>query len=246
MSKSQRETHEATAHKVETCPQCSFSAPAFQLKSHKCKKPLQKCTFCKAEILYEESVDHMKECGSRTQRCGVCGKYVQAWEFEKHEAACVLQPRVEEPRAPQRPNRFLKPEAEPKAKAHAEEAKAPRSQVAKPSDPVVAKPAKPTQAVAPKPGVAAGSTKPKPGSSAKPGAGKLGMGKPVEGRANPMGRPAPQRVPQPAIDDDEDMEEPKPAVRQAGHHSGPANPSRKQDADLDRAVAASMQGQDWA
>lgn len=107
MDKRLRESHDSTAHVPTPCPHCRTQMPAYQLPSHKCRKapnPPKACTFCQAEIAYEDYVDHVKDCGSRTQQCPTCQEYVQSWEFDKHIGICVANPPIERPqRAANRP-----------------------------------------------------------------------------------------------------------------------------------------------
>lgn len=171
MDKRLREAHDSTAHVVTPCPHCRVQLPAYQLPSHKCRKapnPPKPCTFCQAEIPYEDYVDHVKDCGSRTQQCPTCRKFIQSWEFDKHVASCFVSPPVERPqRVANRP--YVNAETENKARVDPGKVGASRAlggkQPAKPGRPTAV--AKPGPAV--RPAVKPGAHKP-----GKAGASKAG------------------------------------------------------------------------
>lgn len=120
LKKTEKLEHEAAAHKSEQCPHCRLTAPAYEMAKHKCQKLPKSCQFCNAVIIFDDYVEHVKTCGSRTQQCPTCKKYIQAWMYDKHESTCVPEP---EPVRPQRPNRFLEQERQAKEKARQEDAK---------------------------------------------------------------------------------------------------------------------------
>lgn len=120
LKKSEKVEHEAAVHKSEQCLHCRLTAPAYEMAKHKCQKLPKSCQFCNAVIIFDDYVEHVKVCGSRTQQCPICKKYIQAWVYEKHEDTCVPEP---EPVRPQRPNRFMEQERQAKEKARQEDAK---------------------------------------------------------------------------------------------------------------------------
>ena len=158
MDKRQQEEHNSTAHVSTPCPHCDEVLPAYKLPTHKCRKAPRACTFCQAQIAYEDYVDHVKECGSRTQQCPICHKFIQSWEFEKHVAVCV--PHVPAAKASTRPH----PKAGSDTKARNDQANH-RPQPTR----VSAKPGVPRAAGAPKPG--AGKVGGRKAGAAQPPAG---------------------------------------------------------------------------
>ena len=120
LKKAEKAEHEEAAHKTETCPHCRLSAPAYQMAKHKCEKLPKTCQFCNAVIIFDEYVEHVKVCGSRTQLCPVCKKYIQAWTYERHEATCVPEPEPVRAPAPPKYNRFIEQERQAKEKVQAQ------------------------------------------------------------------------------------------------------------------------------
>lgn len=177
MDKRLREAHDSTAHVVTPCPHCRVPLPAYQLPSHKCRKapnPPKPCTFCQAEIPYEDYVDHVKDCGSRTQQCPTCRKYIQSWEIDKHVASCITNPPVERPqKVANRP--YPSAESETKARVDPGKVGASRALGGKPA-------ARPGPAV--RPGAVA-----KPGPAGRP-ALKPGTHKPGKAGASKAGPPS--------------------------------------------------------
>lgn len=115
LKKSDKVEHEAAAHKSEQCQHCRMTAPAYEMAKHKCQKLPKPCQFCNAVIIFDEFVEHVKVCGSRTQLCPICKKYIQAWKYDSHEATCVPEP--VRPPPSQKPNRFIDEERKVKERA---------------------------------------------------------------------------------------------------------------------------------
>ena len=190
LKKSDKVEHEAAAHKSEQCQHCRMTAPAYEMAKHKCQKLPKPCQFCNAEIIFDEFVEHVKVCGSRTQQCPICKKYIQAWTYDSHEATCVPEP--VRPPAPQKPNRFIDEERKAKERAQErirqEDSKVSPIRATNPPDRARAQPAvsakKPTESIrpsvkltptvqAPKPSIPSRQEiASKPGVTGRPAAGK--------------------------------------------------------------------------
>lgn len=57
-------------------------------QSDHCAERLQTCVFCKLELPWKELSQHQLVCGSRTELCGDCGRYVTLRDQEVHELTC--------------------------------------------------------------------------------------------------------------------------------------------------------------
>lgn len=153
LKKSDKVEHEAAAHKSEQCQHCRMTAPAYEMAKHKCQKLPKLCQFCNAVIIFDEYVEHVRVCGSRTQQCPICKKYIQAWTYDSHEATCVPEP----VRPPQKPNRFIDEERRAKERVQErirqEDSKVSPVRAANPPDKARAQPAvsakKPTESIRP-------------------------------------------------------------------------------------------------
>lgn len=57
-------------------------------QSDHCAERLQTCVFCKLELPWKELSQHQLVCGSRTELCGDCGRYVTLRDQAVHELSC--------------------------------------------------------------------------------------------------------------------------------------------------------------
>lgn len=57
-------------------------------QSDHCAERLQTCLFCKLELPWKELSQHQLICGSRTELCGDCGRYVTLRDQAVHELSC--------------------------------------------------------------------------------------------------------------------------------------------------------------
>ncbi|XP_078063869.1 XIAP-associated factor 1 [Mustelus asterias] len=62
-----------------------------KLETHQgeqCVERMLNCRFCDLETQSRALLEHEEACGSRTNRCGDCGKYVMCREQESHQQTC--------------------------------------------------------------------------------------------------------------------------------------------------------------
>ncbi|XP_042370064.1 XIAP-associated factor 1-like, partial [Plectropomus leopardus] len=56
--------------------------------SHECEERLQSCQFCELELPWKELDEHCLVCGSRTELCRDCGRYVTLRDRPEHDLTC--------------------------------------------------------------------------------------------------------------------------------------------------------------
>uniref|UniRef100_A0A668A5H7 XIAP associated factor 1 n=1 Tax=Myripristis murdjan TaxID=586833 RepID=A0A668A5H7_9TELE len=88
------------------CPDCEEPVPKEQLDQHRldqhtqadeCEERLQCCKFCELEVPWKELDEHSAACGSRTERCGDCGRYVTLKDQLEHDKICPATQAVSGP-----------------------------------------------------------------------------------------------------------------------------------------------------
>jgi len=87
VKKADLSVHLQTLHSVHTCPNCSQSMEQYLVQAHHCAKPLRGCAYCEAQIRFDDYVEHVDRCGSRTQPCPTCHGLVKLREYEAHRVA---------------------------------------------------------------------------------------------------------------------------------------------------------------
>mmetsp|Transcript_6768 Transcript_6768/g.12079 ORF Transcript_6768/g.12079 Transcript_6768/m.12079 type:complete len:241 (+) Transcript_6768:2934-3656(+) len=83
VQRSQLEAHRATEHAEVKCQNCEYSAPKF-LYSHECLMGPVVCRFCEAHLPQSHYRDHLYHCGSRTEVCPKCMKYIPLRDYAYH------------------------------------------------------------------------------------------------------------------------------------------------------------------
>lgn len=53
-----------------------------------CVERLQKCDFCELDMPWKELQEHSLACGSRTELCRECGRYVTLRDQPDHSQTC--------------------------------------------------------------------------------------------------------------------------------------------------------------
>lgn len=66
-------------------------------QSAHCAERLQTCLFCKLELPWKDLDQHQHVCGSRTELCGDCGRYVTLRDQSEHELTCQATPADRKP-----------------------------------------------------------------------------------------------------------------------------------------------------
>ena len=87
VNKAHLQTHLQTQHNTYTCPNCSQTMEKYRVEAHICEKPLRMCTYCEAQIRFDDYLEHVDMCGSRTQACPTCHGLITLREYEAHRAA---------------------------------------------------------------------------------------------------------------------------------------------------------------
>uniref|UniRef100_A0AAV2J5S5 TRAFD1/XAF1 zinc finger domain-containing protein n=1 Tax=Knipowitschia caucasica TaxID=637954 RepID=A0AAV2J5S5_KNICA len=67
----------------------STLAPRNYVKEQECPLRLQLCVFCDLTLPWTELQEHAVACGSRTEPCPDCGRYVKLCDQQEHEKTCL-------------------------------------------------------------------------------------------------------------------------------------------------------------
>ncbi|XP_028320819.1 XIAP-associated factor 1-like isoform X2 [Gouania willdenowi] len=87
----QVEQHREEQHTQVRCSQCSQKMERCHLEDHEeneCVERLQSCSFCELELPWKQLDEHCLACGSRTERCLDCGRYVKLCDQPQHDSTC--------------------------------------------------------------------------------------------------------------------------------------------------------------
>lgn len=110
--RSELETHREEQHTQVRCPKCRKKMERRLLAEHEeeeCVARLQACDYCELEMAWSELQEHVVACGSRTERCPDCGRYVKLSDTKEHNKTCSGQDLYnEEPSSSQRAYRPVK------------------------------------------------------------------------------------------------------------------------------------------
>ncbi|CAB1348685.1 unnamed protein product [Coregonus sp. 'balchen'] len=85
------EQHHQDQHSQVKCTKCNKKVERCQLLDHEsdeCKAKLQCCEFCQLELPLSAMAEHSVACGSRTERCSDCGRYVTLRDQPEHAQIC--------------------------------------------------------------------------------------------------------------------------------------------------------------
>lgn len=88
--KNEIDQHVTEAHSKIRCNRCGKEVEQQKAKAHEefnCAKRLVKCGFCEMDIQFGDQTEHEDYCGSRTERCGVCGQYVMVKYLDIHNSS---------------------------------------------------------------------------------------------------------------------------------------------------------------
>ncbi|NXY90385.1 XAF1 factor, partial [Alcedo cyanopectus] len=83
--------HQTEAHKQVRCNLCHQSMQQYQLEHHEtkeCHKRAMKCKICELEMPFDQLEEHLNTCGSRTERCWDCNKFIMYKDQKKHKDTC--------------------------------------------------------------------------------------------------------------------------------------------------------------
>ncbi|XP_031429253.1 XIAP-associated factor 1 [Clupea harengus] len=83
--------HRKEQHSQVNCPKCSVKVERCHLIDHEsdeCKDRLVSCEFCQLDLPLSVMAEHTVACGSRTERCLDCGRYVTLKDQLHHAQTC--------------------------------------------------------------------------------------------------------------------------------------------------------------
>ncbi|XP_034023685.1 XIAP-associated factor 1 [Thalassophryne amazonica] len=89
--KEQLKQHREDQHTLVRCSKCKKKVERCHLTDHEskeCEQRLQSCQFCQLEVPWKKEAEHSLVCGSRTELCGDCGRYVTLKDQLKHNHTC--------------------------------------------------------------------------------------------------------------------------------------------------------------
>lgn len=87
----QLEEHRTEQHTQVKCPKCNMKMERCNLMDHQskeCKQRLVSCEFCELELPLSSMEEHTVTCGSRTERCLDCNRYVTLKDQLHHAEIC--------------------------------------------------------------------------------------------------------------------------------------------------------------
>ncbi|KAK7882808.1 hypothetical protein WMY93_028982 [Mugilogobius chulae] len=97
---SEMEQHRQEQHTQVKCPKCRKKMERRLLPEHQeeeCPERVQPCVFCELEMTWTQLQQHALACGSRTERCPDCDRYIKLSDREEHSRACPGQDLYSEP-----------------------------------------------------------------------------------------------------------------------------------------------------
>ncbi|PWA20504.1 hypothetical protein CCH79_00003509, partial [Gambusia affinis] len=89
--KDQLSQHREEQHTMVKCSKCNKKTERCHLKDHEadeCPERLQKCMFCELEVPWKQLEEHTVVCGSRTELCKDCGRYIKLSDQSEHSSTC--------------------------------------------------------------------------------------------------------------------------------------------------------------
>lgn len=87
----QLDQHRDEQHSQVRCSKCYKKMERCRLTDHEadeCVERMQRCQFCELEMPWKQLDEHAKACGSRTELCIDCGRYVTLRDQPKHGSTC--------------------------------------------------------------------------------------------------------------------------------------------------------------
>lgn len=90
----QKDDHFEEYHAPIIC-ECGESIEKRHIDSHKadlCRKRQKQCCYCELSLDFGEYESHVEFCGSRTDLCTKCSRYIQLKDFNRHEDSACAYP----------------------------------------------------------------------------------------------------------------------------------------------------------
>ncbi|XP_053729856.1 XIAP-associated factor 1 isoform X1 [Synchiropus splendidus] len=89
--KEQLALHREEEHAMVKCSKCNKKMEKRLLDDHEveeCVERMQECEFCQMELPFKDLHEHTVACGSRTELCIDCGRYVKLKDQQTHDQTC--------------------------------------------------------------------------------------------------------------------------------------------------------------
>ncbi|XP_036393298.1 XIAP-associated factor 1-like [Megalops cyprinoides] len=89
------EQHRIDQHSQVRCGKCKKKVESCKLQDHEaeeCEDRLKSCDYCQLELPWKSLAEHTEACGSRTERCGDCSRYIRLRDQEAHALLCSPTP----------------------------------------------------------------------------------------------------------------------------------------------------------
>ncbi|XP_005987560.1 XIAP-associated factor 1 [Latimeria chalumnae] len=83
--------HQEMEHSLVRCKLCNKDMEKRKLEVHEiedCSERPMDCKFCELDMPLSKLQEHVNSCGSRTQRCSSCSKYIMYKDLEQHSKVC--------------------------------------------------------------------------------------------------------------------------------------------------------------
>lgn len=92
IKRSEREEHISAEHIDLTCELCGEDVPKRMMGDHKlkdCSRRTVGCNYCDLTFPYNELFEHEAKCGSHTERCDDCKRWIQKRDLARHMVTCA-------------------------------------------------------------------------------------------------------------------------------------------------------------
>ncbi|XP_017346509.1 XIAP-associated factor 1 [Ictalurus punctatus] len=92
--KDQLEEHREEQHTPVKCKKCNRKMEKCKLADHdanECTERLQSCEYCQLDFPWSKLKEHVVACGSRTELCQDCNKYVTLKDQLQHAQTCTSE-----------------------------------------------------------------------------------------------------------------------------------------------------------
>ncbi|XP_053502842.1 XIAP-associated factor 1 isoform X2 [Ictalurus furcatus] len=94
MPKDQLEEHREEQHTPVKCKKCNMKMEKCKLADHdanECTERPQSCEYCQLDFPWSKLKEHVVACGSRTELCQDCNKYVTLKDQLQHAQTCTSE-----------------------------------------------------------------------------------------------------------------------------------------------------------
>eukprot|EP00824_Muranothrix_gubernata_P014950 TRINITY_DN3095_c0_g1_i1.p1 TRINITY_DN3095_c0_g1~~TRINITY_DN3095_c0_g1_i1.p1 ORF type:complete len:377 (-),score=79.52 TRINITY_DN3095_c0_g1_i1:7-1137(-) len=110
MQARERDQHERVVHQPVSCDACGKTMDGTVLDHHKnaeCPMRVYVCPWCALDVVEKDREQHSEFCGSRTERCEKCGRFIMCKEWECHLATNCEYPSLPPAQQPPSPETVL-------------------------------------------------------------------------------------------------------------------------------------------